>query len=134
VSETAKGLIGWAVLLAIIGGGWFYWSQQKKPKSAPAAQAAKPSWALEKYDSGKFYFREDFVTEYRAVCESDDCASLLDKTEVGLLGQLDDVKRESLHLTVRQKGREYRFKVEAMGMHISHNDSTQGDDASDDTQ
>jgi len=102
VSETAKGVIGWIVLVAIIGGAWFYWSRQK-PKATPAAQAAKPSWTLERYDSGKFYFRESFITEYRAVCESNDCDSLLDNTEVGLLGELDDVKRESLHLTVRQK-------------------------------
>ena len=131
MSENAKNLIGWVILVIIIGGAWLYWSRQK-PKETPAAQAAKPSWMLEKYDSGKFYFRENLMTEYRAVCESNDCDSLLDNTEVGLLGQLDDVKRQSLHLIVRQKGHEYRFKVEAMGDDISHVGSERNGDASND--
>ena len=131
MSGNAKSLIGWVVLVTIIGGAWLYWSRQK-PKETPAAQAAKPSWILEKYDSGKFYFRENFMTEYRAVCESNDCDSLLDDIEVGLLGHLDDVKRKSLHLIVRQKGREYCFRVEAMGDDISHDGSARNGDASND--
>lgn len=131
MSGNAKSLIGWVILITIIGGAWLYWSRQK-PKETPAAQAAKPSWILEKYDSGKFYFRENLLTEYRAVCESNDCDSLLDSIEVGLLGQVDDVKREGLRLIVRQKGHEYRFKVEAMGDDISPDGFSRNGDASND--
>ena len=42
------------------------------------------------------------MTKFRAVCESADCTPLLEKVQVGFLGSLDDVKRDGLHLTVKQ--------------------------------
>lgn len=115
---SGKHFIGWVVMLAILGGGWFY-LRHEKSKPIPSPPPEKPVWSLRKYDSGKFYFKQDFLTEYRAVCESADCTPLLDKVQVGLLGtELNDVKREGLHLIVKQNGVEYHFKVEAMGEDI----------------
>ena len=37
------------------------------------------------------------------------------KVQVGFPGSLDDVKRDGLHLTVKQNGVKYHFKVEADG-------------------
>lgn len=74
-------------------------------------------WTLEKYDSGKYYF-SNLLTEYRAVCQSADCTPLLESVQVGLLGRLDDVNKSGLHLTVKQNGVEYQFKIEAMGEDI----------------
>jgi hypothetical protein len=118
MSQNAKGLMGWVVMLTVLGGaGFFLWHE--KSKTVPI-QPEKPVWSLEKYDSGKFYFSQNFITEFRAVCESADCTPLLDHTDIGLLGlgNLNDVKREGLHLTVKQNGVEYHFKVEAMGRGI----------------
>jgi hypothetical protein len=47
---------------------------------------------------------------------------------------LRDVKREGLHLTVRQNGVEYRFKVDAMGADISSDGPAEKGNASDDSQ
>jgi hypothetical protein len=55
------------------------------------------------------------MTKFRAVCESADCTPLLEKVQVGFLGSLDDVKRDGLHLTVKQNDVKYHFKVEADG-------------------
>lgn len=113
---SGKHLMGWVVMLAILGGGWFY-LRHEQSKPIPTPPPEKPLWSLEKYDLGKFYFTQDFLTEYRAVCESADCTPLLDNVKMGLsgMGELKDVKREGLHLIVKQNGVEYHFKVEAVG-------------------
>jgi hypothetical protein len=134
MSENAKGIMGWLVMLAILGGAGFYlWHEKSKP--APIPQPEKPVWSLEKYDSGKFYFSQNFTTEFRAVCESGDCTLLLDNVRVGLsgLGDLNDVKRQGLHLTVKQNGVEYHFKIEAMGSGILHDESMKSN-SQDDSQ
>jgi hypothetical protein len=120
MSENAKTLLVWVVMPIILGRGFYLWHE----KSKPIPQPAKPAWSLEKYDSGKFYFSQDFVTKFRAVCESADCTPLLDHVQIGLmsLGDLNDVKREGLHLTVKQNGVEFHFKVEAMGNGIFRNE------------
>ncbi len=69
MSENAKGFMGWVAMLAIFGGSGFYlWHEKSKP--VPIPQPEKPFWSLRKYDSGKFYFSRNFVTDFRAVCES----------------------------------------------------------------
>ena len=135
MSENAKGLMGWVVMLTILGGAGFYlWHEKSKPDSIPQPQ--KPFWSLEKYDSGKFYFSQNFITEFRAVCESADCTPLLDNAHIGLLGLVDlkDVKREGLHLTVKQDGVEFHFKVEAMGRGILHHEFMEKNNSQDDSQ
>lgn len=124
MSENVKRFMGWVVMLTFLGGlGFYFWHE--KSKTVPVPQPEKPVWSLVKYDSGKFYFSQNFVTEFRAVCESADCTPLLDNTPIGVLslGDLHDVKREGLHLTVKQNGVEYHFKVEAMGSDILHDES-----------
>jgi|HubBroStandDraft_3_1064219.scaffolds.fasta_scaffold139371_1 hypothetical protein len=135
MSERAKGSMGWVVMLTIlVGAGFYLWYEKSKPVAIP--QPEKPVWSLEKYDSGKFYFSQDFITEFRAVCESADCTPLLDNAHIGLLGLVDlsDVKREGLHLTVKQNGIEYHFKVEAMGRGILHDEPMGKSNAQDHSQ
>jgi len=135
MSKNAKRFMGWVVMLTILGGaGYYLWHEKSKPVRVP--QPEKLVWSLEKYDSGKFYFSLNFITEFRAVCESADCTPLLDNAHIGLFGlaDLDDVKREGLHLTVKQNGVEYHFKVEAMGRGILHDESMEKGNAQDDSQ
>jgi hypothetical protein len=133
MSVNARGLMGWIVMLAVFGGvGFYLWHE--KTKTAPKPQPEKPVWTLQKYDLGKFYFSENFITEFRAVCESADCTPLLDNIHAGLLGDLNDVKREGLHLIVKQNGVEYHFKVEAMGEGVLRDESTEKSNSQDDSQ
>jgi len=118
----------WIVYLGVFGGfGIYYWYEGSKPK--PAAPPSKPLWSLSKYDSGKYYFTKDVLTEFRTVCDSSDCERLLGSVEIGRFSGsgLDDVKQDSLHLVVTQKGTIYRFKIEAVGDGISPKTSSGGD-------
>lgn len=110
----------WLVYLAVLGGfGVYLWYNGSKTKPAPPP--SKPLWSLSKYDSGKYYFTKDVLTEFRTVCDSSDCERLLGSVEVGRFSgsRLDDVKQDGLHLVVTQKGTLYRFKIEAVGDDIS---------------
>src|SRR5882724_95068 len=110
----------WLVYLAVFGGfGVYLWYNGSKTKPAPPP--SKPLWSLSKYDSGKYYFTKDVLTEFRTVCDSSDCERLLGSVEVGRFSgsRLDDVKQDGLHLVVTQKGTLYRFKIEAVGDDIS---------------
>jgi hypothetical protein len=64
------------------------------------------------------------------------CTRLLDYIHVGILspGELQDVKREGLRLTVMQNGVEYRFKIRAMGDDLLHDGSKNGSDPQNSSQ
>jgi hypothetical protein len=127
MSEKARGWM-WLVYLAVFGGfGIYVWYNGTRPKPAPPP--SKPLWSLSKYDSGKYYFAKDVLTEFRTVCESSDCERILGNVEVGRLSGsgLDDVKQDGLHLVVTQKGTIYRFRIEAMGDDLSPQVSSGGD-------
>jgi hypothetical protein len=51
----------------------------------------------------------------------------LDEVQIGILGvgDLKDVKREGLHLTVKQNGVEYHFTIEAIAEKNGSQDESQ---------
>lgn len=107
-------IIGSLLIVSVLGGIAVY-LLHGRPKPSP--QPEKPLWFFEKYDTGRFYFfGGENLMDYRTVCESADCTPLLEHLDT--LGLLNDVRREGLHLTVKQGGAEYHFKVEAMGMKL----------------